>query len=46
MRNENIHSNFWAWLLCPEQNRGLKEYPIRKFLEMVVLTIYDCNLLI
>lgn len=43
MRNENIHSNFWTWLLSPEQNHGLNEYPIRKFLEMVVLTIYDCN---
>ena len=43
MRNENVHSNFLAWLLNPEQHHGLNNYPIRKFLEMIVMSLFDCQ---
>lgn len=43
MRNENVHSNFLAWLLNPEQNHGLNNYPIRKFLETLVMSLFDCQ---
>ncbi len=42
MRNENIHSNFIAWLLDPNQNHGLNSYPMRKFLEMLIVVTFDC----
>lgn len=43
MRNENVHSNFLAWLLNSEQHHGLNNYPIRKFLEMLVISLFDCQ---
>lgn len=43
MRNENVHSNFLAWLLNSEQHHGLNNYPIRKFLEMIVMSLFDCQ---
>ena len=43
MRNENVHSNFLAWLLNSEQHHGLNNYPIRKFLEMLVMSLFDCQ---
>lgn len=30
MRNENVHSNFLAWILNPDQHHGLSNYPMRK----------------
>lgn len=42
MRNENIHSNFIAWLLDPCQSHGLNVYPIKKFLEMLIIVTFDC----
>ncbi|SMC19794.1 PD-(D/E)XK nuclease superfamily protein [Clostridium acidisoli DSM 12555] len=43
MRNENVHSDFLAWILDTEANHGLNEYSIRKFLEMVVMSLFDCK---
>lgn len=43
MRNENVHSNFLAWLFNPEQHHGLNNYPMRKFLEMIVMSLFDCQ---
>ncbi|WP_052085799.1 PD-(D/E)XK nuclease family protein [Clostridium sp. HMP27] len=43
MRNENVHSNFLAWIINPDQNHGLGNYPIRKFLEMIVMSLFDCQ---
>lgn len=43
MRNENVHSNFLSWILNPEEKHGLNEYPIRKFLEMIIISLYDCK---
>lgn len=40
-RNENIHSNFISWLLNRSENHGLGDYPIKKFLEMLVITQND-----
>ena len=30
--SESFHSNFLAWLLCPEDNHGLDDYFLREFL--------------
>ena len=43
MRNENVHSNFLAWLLNPDQKHGLSNYPMEKFLEMIVMILFDCQ---
>lgn len=43
MRNENVHSNFLAWILNPDQNHGLRNYPMKKFLEMIVMVLFDCQ---
>lgn len=43
MRNENIHSNFLAWILDPKQSHGLNFYSIRKFLEMLIIAVNDCS---
>lgn len=43
MRNENVHSNFLAWILNPDQKHGLSNYPMRKFLEMIVISLFDCQ---
>lgn len=43
MRNENVHSNFLAWILSPDQKHGLGNYPLRKFLEMIVMSLFDCQ---
>lgn len=43
MRNENVHSNFLAWMLNPDQQHGLNDYPMRKFLEMIVMSLFDCQ---
>ena len=34
-RNENVHSNFIAWLLRPTSNHELNYYPLQKFLQML-----------
>lgn len=43
MRNENVHSNFLSWILSPDEKHGLGNYPMRKFLEMIVMTLFDCQ---
>lgn len=43
MRNENVHSNFLAWILNPNEKHGLSSYPMRKFLEMIVMSLFDCQ---
>jgi hypothetical protein len=43
MRNENVHSNFFAWMLNPDQQHGLNGYPMKKFLEMLVMSLFDCQ---
>ncbi|WP_142414060.1 PD-(D/E)XK nuclease family protein [Hathewaya massiliensis] len=43
MRNENVHSNFLAWILNPDEKHGLSNYPMQKFLEMIVMSLFDCQ---
>lgn len=43
MRNENVHSNFLAWMLNPDEKHGLSDYPMQKFLEMIVMSLFDCK---
>lgn len=43
MRNENVHSNFLAWLLDPSEYHGLNYYTIKKFLEMLIMALFDCK---
>lgn len=33
-RNETVHSAFFAWLLNPQSNHGLKDYALRKLLRL------------
>ena len=35
-RDENVHSDFLAWLLDPASDHGLGDFTLRKFLEMLV----------
>jgi len=43
MRNENVHSNFLAWILSPNQKHGLRNYTMKKFMEMIVMVLFDCK---
>ncbi len=36
-RDEATHSNFIAWLLNPESNHGLSDFPMKKFLQMLAI---------
>lgn len=41
MRNKNVHSNFLAWILKPDEKQGISNYPMQKFLEMIVMSLFD-----
>ena len=40
-RREISHSNFIAWLLCDKESHNLSSYPIKKFLEILVMSGKD-----
>lgn len=40
-RNENVHSNFLAWILNPNEIHNLGTYPMKKFLELLVIMEID-----
>jgi len=40
-RKEISHSNFIAWLLCDKESHNLSSYPIKKFLEILVMSGKD-----
>ena len=44
-RREDVHSNFLAWLLNPQENHGLKSFALKKFLQLLVKAKdkYQCN---
>lgn len=44
-RNENVHSNFLAWLLNPNESHGYGTFPLQQFLRLIALTAktYPCN---
>lgn len=42
-RNENVHSNFLAWLLNPKENHELGEFALRKLLETLVVILSRCQ---
>ena len=42
-RKETSHSSFIAWILDPQENHGLKEYCIRRFLEIIVSSKFFNN---
>ncbi len=39
-RDENVHSDFIAWLLNPSSNHELRYYPLKKFLQMLSI-VYE-----
>jgi hypothetical protein len=40
-RDENVHSDFLAWLLDPVSDHGLGDFTLRKFLEMLVRVLRE-----
>ena len=44
-RNENVHSNFLAWLLNPNESHGYGTFPLQQFLRLIALAAktYPCN---
>lgn len=43
-RDENTHSNFLAWLLNENESHGLGQYPMEKFLQLLMVAReFDCN---
>lgn len=42
-RGETSHSSFIAWLIDPYENHGLKEYCIRRFLEIIICNKFFDN---
>lgn len=42
-RDENVHSDFIAWLLRPTSNHELGYYPLRKFLQMLSIVCENDN---
>ena len=42
-RDENVHSDFIAWLLRPTSNHELNYYPLQKFLQMLSIVYKNAN---
>lgn len=44
-RDENVHSNFLAWLLTPLESHGYGIFPLQQFLRLIALAAktYPCN---
>lgn len=44
-RDEDVHSNFLAWLLNPVESHGYGTFPLRQFLRLIALAAktYPCN---
>lgn len=42
-RDENVHSDFIAWLLKPTSNHELGYYPLKKFLQMLAIVCEQDN---
>ena len=44
-RNENVHSDFLAWLFNPNESHGYRTFPLQQFLRLIALAAktYPCN---
>ena len=44
-RREDVHSNFLAWLLNPNESHGYGTFPLQQFLRLIALAAktYPCN---
>ena len=44
-RDEEVHSNFLAWLLNPNESHGYGTFPLQQFLRLIALAAktYPCN---